>query len=68
MVKSTSCLKIITCGSDSAEKDDLEVPDWFRVLVFSAMISLTFFLLQTNYNLIVLLDLDLMHLELLRSS
>ncbi|XP_059459840.1 protein IQ-DOMAIN 32 isoform X2 [Corylus avellana] len=24
MVKSTSCLKIITCGSDSADKDDLE--------------------------------------------
>jgi hypothetical protein len=43
MVKSTSCLKIISCGSDSADKDDLEVPDWFRVLVFSAQISFDFF-------------------------
>lgn len=27
MVKSTSCFKIITCGSDSTDKDDLEVPE-----------------------------------------
>ncbi|GLT71812.1 hypothetical protein SLA2020_438050 [Shorea laevis] len=27
MVKSTSCLKIITCGSDSTDRDDLEVSE-----------------------------------------
>ncbi|KAL6295607.1 hypothetical protein ACE6H2_003749 [Prunus campanulata] len=27
MVKSTSCFKIITCGNDSADKDDLEAPE-----------------------------------------
>lgn len=44
MVKSTSCFKIITCGSDSKDKDDIEVsevPDWFQ----SSLFSLTFFLL-----------------------
>lgn len=36
MGKSTSCFKIITCGDDSADKDDLqvsEVSDWFALFV-----------------------------------
>jgi hypothetical protein len=52
-VKSTSCLKIITCGSDSTDRDDLEVsevPDWFRVIVFSAQISLTFSSNQLRFD------------------
>lgn len=48
MAKSISCFKIITCGSDSADKDDLEVsevPDSSRLrssLFFFTQISLTF--------------------------
>lgn len=46
MGRSTSCLKIITCGSDSADRDDLqlpEVPDWSTIITSLVFLLLTFY-------------------------
>lgn len=51
MGKSTSCFKIITCGNDSADKDDLEAPevsDWFTVSAFWFSLTFHFWLVSVG--------------------
>lgn len=52
MGKSTSCFKIITCGSDSAEKDDLEAYEVTR-LFFQLLYSFLFLVVIRTNNVFV---------------
>lgn len=50
MGKSTSCFKIIACGGDSSDKDDIDIPEVCMYLIGSYFRVLPFHLLSLPFS------------------